>query len=31
VHSISEVLDSPAVHRLWQDAASCGSMHCRHV
>src|SRR6266545_2552495 len=31
VHSIAEVLDSPAVHRLWQDAASCGSIRCRHM
>jgi hypothetical protein len=31
VHSIAEVLDSPALHRLWQDVASCGSSRCRHV
>jgi two-component system, OmpR family, response regulator len=30
VHSIDEVLDSPAVHRFWQDATSCGSIGCRH-
>jgi CheY-like chemotaxis protein len=30
VHSIDEVLDSPAMHRFWQDVSSCGSIGCRH-
>jgi CheY-like chemotaxis protein len=30
VHSIADVLDSPAVHRLWQDAVRCWSPDCQH-
>jgi CheY-like chemotaxis protein len=30
VYSIDEVLHSPAVHRLWHDAAACGTLHCKH-
>ena len=29
-YSIDEVLDSAAIHRLWQAAASCGYDGCRH-
>jgi hypothetical protein len=30
VHSIAESLDSPALHRLWHDATTCGGVGCRH-
>jgi CheY-like chemotaxis protein len=30
VHSIAAVLDSPTVHRLWQDAVRCGFPGCQH-
>jgi hypothetical protein len=30
VHSIDAVLDSPAVHRLWHEALTCGLPGCRH-
>jgi CheY-like chemotaxis protein len=31
VHAIDAVLDSPALHRLWQDAVRCGWPACRHA
>jgi CheY-like chemotaxis protein len=30
VHSIDQALDTPAVHRLWQDATRCAYAACRH-
>jgi hypothetical protein len=30
VHSIDAALDSPALHRLWQDALRCAWPDCRH-
>jgi CheY-like chemotaxis protein len=30
VHSIDAALDSPALHRLWQDAIRCNWSGCRH-
>jgi len=30
VYSIDEVLHSPALHRLWHDAAACGAPGCHH-
>jgi len=30
VHSIDEALNSAALHRFWQDAASCGGFNCQH-
>jgi CheY-like chemotaxis protein len=30
VHSIDAALDSPSLHRLWQDATRCGWPSCRH-
>jgi CheY-like chemotaxis protein len=31
VHSIGEALDSPALHRLWQDAVRCTYPGCHHA
>jgi hypothetical protein len=31
VHSVDAALDSPALHRLWQDATRCVWPECRHV
>ncbi len=31
VYSIEEALHTPALHRLWHDAASCFAPNCRHV
>jgi CheY-like chemotaxis protein len=30
-HTIAETLDSPALHRLWHDAVTCGGVGCRHA